>query len=484
MFDDLRSLIQVLDGMGQLKKVEGADWNLEIGTILELMMERHGPNGPTLLFDNIKDYPAGYRVVTYPLYSREAQRLSFGIPDGLSDLEVVKWWKDKWVDLKPTQILEVDSGPVQENIITGDDIDILKFPVPKWHEFDGGRYIGTGVCTITQDPEEGWFNSGVYRVMVHDNKTLGFYVSPGKHADIMREKYWAKGESCPVVMCFGPEPLLYVASTILLPWGQSELDLVSCLKGKPFEYIRGRKTGLPIPATAEIVIEGFSPPPSVDSRPEGPFGEWTGYYASGSRNEAIVHIETIYHRNDPILWGQPPLKPPINSVGYPIPVWIAASLWNALEKSGMQGIKGVWVHGPANRVIGVVSLRQQFLGHAKQVATLMASLLQGGACVGRYVIVVDEDVDPSDWEEVTWAVCTRCDPETSIDIVRGYLTSPLDPMLAPEKRKVRDYTAAKVIINACRPYHWRKEFPLVNRASDELRSKVMDKWGHLFNQVP
>ena len=327
MINSLRELIKVLDEKGKVRTVEGADWNLEIGTILELMLERNGSNGPILLFDKIKDYPAGYRVATYPLYSREAQRLVFGYPDGLSDLEVVKWWKDKCAELKPGQISAVDFGPVQENIITGNDIDILKFPVPKWHELDGGRYIGTGVCTITQDPDDGWINSGVYRVMVHDSKTVSFYASPNKHVVIMREKYWAKGQNCPVVMCFGPEPLLYVASTMNLPQGQSELDLVSRIKGKPFEYIRGRTTGLPIPATAEITIEGFAPPPSVDSQPEGPFGEWTGYYASGIRDEAVVHIETIYHRNDPILWGQPPLKPPINTFGFPISVSVSAAAW-------------------------------------------------------------------------------------------------------------------------------------------------------------
>ncbi|MBN1227439.1 MAG: UbiD family decarboxylase [Deltaproteobacteria bacterium] len=477
MFDDLRSLVKKIDEMGKLKKVEGADWDLEIGTILELNTER---NGPTLLFDKIRGYPEGYRIITYPLYSREAQILTFGFPEGLSDLEMVRYWQEKSSKFVPQKMSEIRSGPVEENVISGDAIDILKFPVPKWHEFDGGRYIGTGVCTITQDPDTGIINSGVYRVMVHDSKTLAFYVSPGKHATIMREKYWNKGKDCPVVMSFGQDPLLFVMSGAPLPWGLSEIDMVSYLKGKPFEVIKGKSTGLPIPATAEIVIEGFSPPPSVDSRPEGPFGEWTGYYASGSRNEPLVNIKTIYHRNDPILWGNPPLKPPISTAGFPIPVMTSASVWEALERCRIPGIKGVWIHGPANRVIIVVSIQQMYLGHAKQVATMAATLFSGGACTGRYAIVVDDDIDPTNWEEVTWAVCTRCDPATGIDIVTGLLTSPLDPMLSPEKREMKNYTTDKVVINACRPYHWIKDFPRVNRASNDLRKKVFDKWKHLF----
>jgi 4-hydroxy-3-polyprenylbenzoate decarboxylase len=107
-------------------------------------------------------------------------------------------------------------------------------------------------------------------------------------------------------------------------------------------------------------------------------------------------------------------------------------------------------------------------------------MLSGGACTGRYIIVVDDDIDPADLGSVIWALTTRCNPEDSIDIVRGFLTSPLDPMLPPEKREKRDFTTSKVIINACKPYHWMKDFPPVNRAGDELRKKVLDRWPDIF----
>ena len=137
------------------------------------------------------------------------------------------------------------------------------------------------------------------------------------------------------------------------------------------------------------------------------------------------------------------------------------------------------MHGPGSRVIAVVSIKQQHLGHARQVGMLTASVLSGNSH-GRWVIVVDEDIDPSDWESVMWAVTTRCDPETSIEIMRGFLSSRLDPTLPPEKRDKGDFTTAKVIINACKPYHWMKDFPPVNVASDELRKKILDKWPSLF----
>ncbi|UCF56098.1 MAG: UbiD family decarboxylase, partial [Deltaproteobacteria bacterium] len=106
-----------------------------------------------------------------------------------------------------------------------------------------------------------------------------------------------------------------------------------------------------------------------------------------------------------------------------------------------------------------------------------------GAGAGRYVITVDDDIDPSNFGEVIWAVCTRCDPEQYIDIVPGFLTSIKDPILSPEKVARKDYTTAKVFINACRPYHRRDEFPPVQVAGPELRQQVLTKWADLFKDV-
>ena len=477
---DLRAFLNILDERGDLKVVEGADWNLEIGALNEIMAER---NGPALLFDKVKGYPAGYRIATNILHREDFQKVAFGVPEGLGNLEAVRYWMEKWHKFTSYPPKVVSKGPITENIMEGKEVNILKFPTPKWHELDGGRYIGTGVATITKDPDEGWVNFGTYRVMIHDEKTLAFYASPGKHAVIAREKYWARGENCPVVMCFGQQPLIFAAASSALPWGVSEFEMVGHMQDGPVEVVIGKITGLPIPANAEIVIEGFSPNPKKDGRPEGPFGEWTGYYASGRRDDAVVHIKRIYFRDDPIIHGNPPLIPPM-SIGFPIPLTTASVLWKELEKLGLQGIRGVYVHGPGHRIVAVISLKQRFLGHAKQVASAAGAIFVGGACTGRYIITVDDDIDPSNLEEVLWAVTTRCDPETAIDIVPGFLTSPLDPMLAPEKREKLDFTTAKVFINACRPYHWRDKFPPVNRASAEIRDKAMRKFKEILKPSP
>ena len=476
MFDDLRGFLSALEERKMLKKVEGANWDLEIGTIHELVTEKYGP---ALLFDEIPGYPAGYRIATNLLNSRLMQKIAMGFDESMGDMDVLRFWKDKIKEFVPLPPEEVTDGPVFENVMSGDEVDMFKFPTPKWHMHDGGRYIGTGMIAITKDPDEGWVNCGTYRCMIHDEKTLSFYASPGKHATIMREKYWAKGEPCPVVMCFGQEMLLYSLATISLPWGASEFEMAGFLSGKPVKVVKGKATGLPIPATAEIVAEGFAPPPSEDARLEGPFGEWTGYYASGRKEAPVLNVENLYFRNDPILFGQPPVKPPAN-LWFPIPLHTAATLWDRLENTGIMGIKGVYVHGPGSRVIGVISLEQRYPGHARQVASLAGALLHGGSCVGRYIITVDEDIDPSNLDEVLWAVSTRTNPAQAINIVPGFLTSGLDPTLSPEQRERKEFTTAKVFIDACWPYHWKDEVPEISRASNELREDVQKKWKELF----
>lgn len=479
MGNDLRDILKRLDERGQLKKVDGADANLEIGTITELVCEREGP---ALLFDHIKGYPAGYRVATNVVQANIiGQRIAFGIPEELSKVEAVKWWKDKLAKYQPIPPIKVKTGTVMENVLKGKDIDIRKFPAPFWHELDGGRYIGTGDIVITKDPEEGWINFGTYRVMIQedDGTIVSFYISPGKQGDVMRRKYWAKGESCPVVMCFGEDPLLFGLASTTFPWGMPEFDLAGYLKGKPIEVIEGPVTGLPIPAAAEIAIEGFGIPPSVRVKPEGPFGEWTGYYASGRRdNEPILEIKAIYYRNDPIITGQPPLKPPV-STWHPIATHSASAIWARLEAAGMLGIKGVYGHGPGERAIIVVSIKQGYIGHPKEVLCLTAVALSG-SMAGKYIIVVDDDIDPANLGEVLWAVSSRCVPEDQIEIVRGHKTSRTDPSLPPEKIDRGDISMGRLLIDACRPYHRFSKFAPVNRASNELRSKIEKKWAALF----
>ncbi len=470
---DLRSFIARLEELKEIKKVEGADWNLEIGAITEMSDER---NGPALLFDSIKDYPPGYRVMTNIIATPRRLAAAFGFSPDTPRVEVVRRMKDTFKDLKPIPPVEVQSGPILEHVET--EVNLEKFPVPRWHEHDGGRYIGTADMVITRDPKTGWVNVGTYRAQLYDGKTIGMYIERGHHGQMMRESYWNEGKSCPVAVVFGIHPVVWIPSALAFPWGTEEYGLAGGLLGEPLPVIKGEYTGLPIPAQAEIAIEGECPPPSVESRPEGPFGEWPGYYASGINQDAVIHVKRVMYRSDPILMGAPPMRPPASGVA--TYAMRAGNLWYELEKLGIPGIKGVWfMRSGGSRLLNVISIEQKYAGHAKQVA-LAAMSGNEGAFHGRFVIVVDEDIDPSNDEDVLWAMATRCDPATSLEIINGCWSVRIDPTIPPEKKAKGDLTNSRAIILAVRPYHWRKDFPRVNRASDELRATTLSKWSHLF----
>jgi len=466
---DLRGFLRKVREDGDLQELEQVDWDLELGTLTELLAEK---GGPALLFDKFKGYPEGYRVATNVCGTVRRFATAIGMPPDTGRLDIIKKWRA--VDFKPVKPVEVKTGPVMENIHLGNDVNLYEFPVPRYHEHDGGRYIGTGVAVIMRDPDEGYVNVGVQRVMIHDEKTLGLYISPGKHNAIIRQKYWARGESCPVVMDFGPAPILFLSAASHVPWGISEFDWAGYLANEPIEVVRGEITGLPVPANSEIAIEGEYLPPEVESRIEGPLGEWTGYYGGGERREPVVRVKALYHRGNPILFGAPPMKPP--NYAFAVQVRTTPFLWNDLEKAGVRGIKSVWEHeAGGGRMITIISLKQDHGGHARQAGLAVVGS-HGGGYMSKLVIVVDEDIDPTDLNEVLWAVVTRANFDTSVDIIKGCWGSRLDPALPPDKREKGDFTHSVMLIDACKPFYWRHLFPPVNKASEELRTKIIEKW--------
>ncbi|MBI2369568.1 MAG: UbiD family decarboxylase [Deltaproteobacteria bacterium] len=389
-YRDLREWIEKIEKIGELRRLNGADWNLEIGTVTELV---NRSTGPAVLFDEIKGYPRGHRVLTNSLGSLKRLSLTMGLPLDLDTMGFVKAWRDRAKELKPIAPHVVKNGPVLENVQQGKDVDLLKFPTPFWHHLDGGRYIGTGCLDITRDPDEGWVNLGTYRIMLHDKNTVGFYISPGKHGRIMREKYFSRKEPFKIAISVGQDPLLFVASSLEIPWAYSEYEWVGAVRGEPVEVIEGPWSGLPIPAHAEIVLEGEVS--GTDLRDEGPFGEWTGYYGSDMRAEPTIKIHSVLHRNDP--------RPPSDATFFRCFIR-SAMLWDQVEKAGVPDVKGVWQHqAGGSRLFTVIAIKQRYPGHARQAA-VCAAQCHAGAYLGRFTVVVDDDIDISNTDDVLWAI--------------------------------------------------------------------------------
>ena len=471
-FRDLREFIERVDGFSELKRVSGADWNLEIGAITELMAS--SPACPMLLFDNIKGHRPGYRIVTNLVHTERRLALALGESPDLRGVELARRWKEGMTRISqgPPPV-EVKDGPVRENLISGDDVNILEFPSAKWHELDGGQYIA-GVVTIMRDPDEDWLNLGIYRLQVQDKSTLSLYIQPGKHGKLILQKYWERGQNCPVAISLGHTPALYIAATLFAPSGTSEYNIAGLINGGPIEVLPGELTGLAVPVTAEVVLEGEVPPPEVESRKEGPFGEATGYYASGARNEPVVKVKSIMHRNDPIIHGAPPMRPLPGMEHFPVN-FRCAGLWADLEKCGIPDIVGVWQHSYGMMVI---SLKQRYAGHAKQAALIASG--SRSAYIVRFIVTVDEDIDLYNESEVMWAIGTRCDPERDIEVIKEGWSGRIDPLITPEQRARNDTTTAKVLINACRPLYRRDKFAPVVAVSPELKVKIMQKWASLL----
>ncbi|MPY72456.1 MAG: UbiD family decarboxylase, partial [Alphaproteobacteria bacterium] len=256
-YEDVRDWLNVVESMGELKRIDGADWNLEMGTLAELIYRERSGTIPALLFDRIKGYPEGSRILFGQHCSYRRLALAAGLPMDSVGLKLVNRFKEKLNRLQPILPRIVKKGPILENQMAGDGIDLLKFPVPKIHELDGGRFIGTACIAVTRDPEEGWLNLGTYRAMVHDARSVGLFMSSvGKHGRVHMEKYFRADKPCPVILCVGQDPLLLLAAGNPIELGYSEYNYCGGIRGKPFDLVEGEVTGLPFPAQAEIAIEG------------------------------------------------------------------------------------------------------------------------------------------------------------------------------------------------------------------------------------
>ncbi len=472
-FDDLRAWLGQVEGIGQLERVSGAHWDLEIGALNEIVCERL-PAPPALLFDRVAGHRGDGRVLVNMMETMERTALTLDLPLDLGAIEVIHRLRTRLGRLAPVEPRVLDTGPVLENRRTGKDIDILHVPVPRWHSGDGGRYLGTAHLVVTRDPETGAENVGCYRVMVHEPDKVALYISPGKHGRMHMEKTLRAGKPVPVAMAFGQHPLMFVAASQAVPPGMSEYAWAGGLVGQPLSVIEAPLTGLRVPAAAEIVIEGEIVP--GDTRPEGPFGEWTGYYASARRAEPVVQLKALYHRDDPILTGAPPFRPTVH--GMYRSMLRSAMIWNGVEQGGVPDVRGVYVPPPAQRFLIVVAVRQRYPGHAKQAA-LMAAQCHAGAYLGRYVVVVDDDVDITNLDEVVWAMCTRSNPEESIDILRRTWSGPLDPIIPRERKGLN----SRAIIDATRPFEWKEQFPAVSRMDPGTRDRVSAEWKDELDRV-
>jgi len=296
-YKDMREWIDKLEAEGELKRIKAkVDWNLEIS---EVARRAIAERGPALLFENIKDYgnTPCTKYFTNGIAKRSRIALMLGMSKDTKREELVKIVKKRFKEaIKP---VTVQTGPVKENILKGNDIDLLRFPVPKYHPLDGGRYINTFCGVVTRDPEDGNINVGLYRGMVLGRDRIGKLLNPHQHWGQHYLKYQQRGKPMPIAIVYGWDPVLPFIAGAPLAHPPSEYEVMGALRQAPVELVKCETNDLMVPASAEIVVEGYISTDPATFEEEGPFGEWTGYYG-WTRKRPIVKVQHITHRNDPI----------------------------------------------------------------------------------------------------------------------------------------------------------------------------------------
>ena len=232
---DLRYFINQCEAADELKRVTAeVDWNLEISHVSKLTEEK---KGPALLFENIKGYSSP--VFTGAFATTKRLAIMLGLPHNYTMCESARAWMKKTITSEGLiKANEVKDGPVLENIISGDKVDLNMFPVPKFFPLDGGRYIGTMVFLVLRDPETGETNLGTYRMQMLDDKTCGVQILPGKRGERIMKKYAKLGKKMPAAAVIGCDPLIFMAGT-LMHKGANDFDMITgaCYS---YNYSEGR----------------------------------------------------------------------------------------------------------------------------------------------------------------------------------------------------------------------------------------------------
>lgn len=477
--NSLGDWLERVEAIGELKRITApVDTDLEMSSITYMSGKTVG--GPTLLFDNIKGYPGG-RLLFNP-FGSSLNRVAISIREepGKDPIELTQILAEKMKRRLPPNFIDAKNAPVNKNIDRDDQVNVNKFPAPKMWPRDGGKYIGTADAVITSDANTGRVNLGTFRQMIMNDKEVGFYASPGKDAVLDRESWWAQGKPAPVAAVYGLDPLLFLSAATSFPKDVSEYEFAGGINGAPIEVFKSDVTGLTLPAHAELIIEGFSYPDKTCE--EGPFGEFTGYYGRPGAATPYIEIKAIRYRDNPIVTSALMADFPSNECGVMWAMAKAAKVWTDLNALGVPGIKGVWSPPEAaGWGMTVVSIEQKYAGHAAQVMSLAAQCM-GGAYFTKYVVVVDDDVDPTNLSEVIWAMVTRSRPAQSIEIMRETWSTYLDPSQNPPE--IRPW-GSKCLINACKEFKHIKVFSPRNLLKKEMYDQVCARWQELgFDSEP
>jgi len=418
-YKDLRDFIHQLEAKGELVRIsKEIDTDLEMTEIADRTLRA---GGPALLFENPKNHTMPVLANLFGTPERVAMGMGQNSVEALREVgkllaylkepEPPKGLKDLWQKLPVfKQVLNmpaktVKKAPCQEVVISGEEVDLTQIPVQRCWPGDVAPLVTWGL-TVTRGPHKKRQNLGIYRQQViGKNKLIMRWLSHRGGALDFRE--WCQthpGEPYPVSVALGADPATILGAVTPVPDTLSEYAFAGLLRGDKTEVVKSISNDLQVPASAEIVLEGYIA--QDETAPEGPYGDHTGYY-----NEVddfpVFTVTHITHRKDPIYHstytGRPPDEPAIlgvalNEVFVPI-----------LQKQFPEIVDFYLPPEGCSYRMAVVTMKKQYPGHAKRVMMGVWSFLRQFMYT-KFVIVCDDDVNARDWNDVIWAITTRMDP--------------------------------------------------------------------------
>lgn len=476
-YGDLRGYIDRLQEEGELQPInEEVDWNLEVGAIIRRSFDL---KAPAPFFEKIKGYPEGFRILGAPLgrsnkpgnpYARIA--VSMGMKVNSSYQDIVETYLNRKKNLiKP---ILVKDGPCKENVHVGEDIDLYEFPAPLLHQGDGGRYISTWHIVATKDPDSDWVNWGMYRQMISNKNTLTGFLLTHDIGTLYFGKYEPRKIPMEFAVALGTEPLTPIVGAIPIAPGISEMDVIGGIREEPLQLVKCETVDLAVPATSEIVFEGVVPP--HERLDEGPFGEYTGFQAGKMSPKPVYKVRAITHRNDPIL--------PVSCVG-PFDdcanlasVFYSSEIFAELRGKHHLPVRGVYCPPECATHMIIVSSKIPYANYANQIANLIWSV-KSRAEQHPHVVVVEDDVDPSNMDQVLHAMCTVCHPDRGIIKQPRGIGHGILPYL--NEHEQRFCLGAQVLFDCTWPKDWAED-QIPPRVTFEglwpknIQERVLEKW--------
>ena len=427
---NLRTFLELAEQAGEVVHIkEHLDPKFEVSAVLAKLEEQE--KYPACVFENVGG--GEYPVVSNLFASRS--RLALALGCSAAELNAV-YRKREDKQIAPVM---VDSGPVQEVVLRGDDVDLYQLPILTHNALDAGPYVTCGAA-VTKDPETGIRNIGVYRHQLHGKNKLGIHMSEASHINYIYGKYEAQGKDMPIAITIGHHPAFYLGCLSFVPVGVDEYGVAGALMGQPLELVKCQTCDLEIPSEAEIVLEGYVS--ATERQMEAPFGEFTTMYG-GPHMYHVVTVTAITMRKKPLyldcfsghldhqlLGGTGRLStiyktvrmacPPVKDVFLPPSGCCRLSCYVSIHKRH---------EGEAKNAVGAVLASDPFI---------------------KYVVVVDDDVNIFSDSAVLQAIATRLKPDQNAFMIKNAKGHPLDPTA------YNGYVVTKVGIDATKPL---KDFP-------------------------